>query len=132
MWGAFNWLDSRKSLGVLVNAVMGLQVPWNPGYCFAIGKTISFWRTTAGQSKLYQTQVKVTNYNWTSFGNGRPCAEQMDMVTKPTSAQKSIILYHLINIVWLVHVSTTLVVIIREVHHKGRIYRYITNFVNQC
>jgi len=49
------------------------------------------------------------------------------METKPTHAHKHITVPYIINTVVLLHVSATLVAILREVHYKGWLNRDITN-----
>jgi len=48
--------------------------------------------------------------------------EHVYMVTKPTNAHKYIKIYCIINIVFLLHVSATLMAVLREVHNKEWIY----------
>ena len=50
--------------------------------------------------------------------NPWPCIEQLDTVTKSTNARNCIKLSYIINIVFLLHVSVTLVAILTEAHYK--------------
>jgi len=52
--------------------------------------------------------------------------EHVDMVTKPTNAHTCIKVLCIINIVFLLHVSATLVAVLREVHNKESIYLLTT------
>ena len=53
------------------------------------------------------------------------------MLTKPTNACKCIKVSNVIDMVFLLHVSTTLVAILREMYRKGWIYRDITKICEQ-
>jgi len=49
------------------------------------------------------------------------------MLTKPTKAYKRINVSHIVDTVFMLHVSASLVAILREVYCKEWIYRDITN-----
>ena len=47
------------------------------------------------------------------------CVEQLDKVAKPTNGHRCIKVSYIIKIVVLLHVSPTLVAIIRKMHYTG-------------
>jgi hypothetical protein len=52
--------------------------------------------------------------------------EHLDMVTKPTNAHKYIKVFCIINIVFLLHISATLVAFLKEMRNKEWIYLDLT------